>query len=239
MLTLLIDGDILAMRSASVNKEDGPAAWDHCRETMVWGMQELSPDEPCRAIVALSCRTRRYFRHDVFPDYKAGRPPPPPALAYVKDAIYSECPCVEWAGMEADDVLGVMATGMDPEGCIIWADDKDMGTLPNVRWTRTGTAEGITHITPEQADRAWMMQTLTGDSVDGYPGIPRVGPVKAARILGEAKGLDAMWRSVVNAYEHRGLTADDALISARLARILRHGDLDLSTLTPTLWRPEQ
>ena len=64
------------------------------------------------------------------------------------------------------------------------------------------------------------MQILTGDRVDGYPGCPGVGEKTADKIL---KGVDPKdrWEHVVKAYEKKGLDEEDALVQARLAKILQ------------------
>ncbi len=60
-----------------------------------------------------------------------------------------------------------------------------------------------------------------------------IGPKTASRLLDEA----ANWDTVVNAYEKAGLTEEDALVQARVARILRASDYDQSTQEPILWTP--
>jgi hypothetical protein len=97
--------------------------------------------------------------------------------------------------------------------------------------------DGIILISEAEANRRWMLQTLTGDTSDGYKGIPKIGPKRAAAILGNARTLAAMWRAVVTAYRDTGLTEDDALMTARVARILRNSDYDKTTKEIVLWHP--
>jgi DNA polymerase-1 len=72
-----------------------------------------------------------------------------------------------------------------------------------------------------------MYQTLVGDTSDGYPGCPGIGPVKAEKVL----GMPPNWQDVVGAYRAAKLTEADALVQARVARILRYGE------TPGTWTP--
>ena len=76
-------------------------------------------------------------------------------------------------------------------------------------------------------------QVLTGDSTDNYPGCPGIGPKKAADILNK----ELSWTSVVNAYLKAGLTEEDALLQARMARILQASDWNSKQQEPILWTP--
>jgi hypothetical protein len=91
-----------------------------------------------------------------------------------------------------------------------------------------------------------MYQTLVGDTADGYRGCPKVGPVKAEKILdttvwsdgGKCADVYPMWPRVVAAYEKASLTEDDALVQARLVHpaIHRLGEREESTDTmDTKW----
>jgi len=62
-----------------------------------------------------------------------------------------------------------------------------------------------------------LIQTLAGDQTDGYSGVPGIG-IKRAVALFEEDGYT--WKTVVKAFEDKDLTEDDALMNARLARIL-------------------
>lgn len=128
-------------------------------------------------------------------------------------------------GLEADDIIGVLATREKYADAIIVSPDKDLLTVPG-RHLSPLKDDGVIVISEAEANRRWMLQTLMGDTSDGYKGIPRVGPVKAAKLLGTARTLPAMWRAVVQAYRDAGLTEDDALMTARVARILRDTDYD-------------
>ena len=85
------------------------------------------------------------------------------------------------------------------------------------------------------ADRYFYSQVLTGDTADNYKGCPKVGPVKAEKILDKAEG--DYWPAVVEAFEKAGLGVDDALVQARCARILRTEDLTPNESEPPLWNP--
>jgi DNA polymerase-1 len=140
-----------------------------------------------------------------------------------------------FAGLEADDVMGILATKPSDKRRIICSADKDMKTLPATIWN----GKDLETYSVLQADMFHMYQTLIGDTADGYKGCPGIGPVKAEKLLAEAtnEGVQYMWPAVVAAYESKGLTEADALLQARLARILRHSDWDGEKKQPILWTP--
>ena len=151
---------------------------------------------------------------------------------------------------------------------IVVGKDKDFNTFPCEVHTigdRDGTKPVIRTITPEYAQWFHLCQTLAGDRVDGYEGCPGVGMTRAQRILddpqilvpergvitrGPRKGqetakwvatpaLGDLWGCVVSNYEKAGKKEADALMTARLARILQASDYDLATGKITLWSPPQ
>jgi len=126
-----------------------------------------------------------------------------------------------------------MSTQPGREGkSIVVSQDKDMKTLPTTVWD----GKDLLHISEAEADYWHMHQTLVGDNADGYKGCPKIGPVKAEKILAADNPL-SLWDRVVSAYEANGLTFDDALKQARLARILRWSDWSVKDKQPILWTP--
>ena len=184
------------------------------------------------------------FRFDVDPSYKANRKGSRKPLCYaaVKELAHEHYECVMMDGLEADDVMGILATKPGSATRIIISQDKDMKTIPTTVWS----GKELLTVSEAEADYNFMYQTLIGDSTDGYKGCPGVGPVKAIKILNcnpseasripdETKGI--IWRAVVKTYEKAGLTEADALQQARLARILRWSDWDAEARKPILWTP--
>ena len=92
----------------------------------------------------------------------------------------------------------------------------------------------MTEITEEYADYFHLYQTLVGDTTDGYPGLKGIGDKRATALLEK----EASWETVVKAYEKAGETEEDALVQARLARILRASDYNFETREPILWSPK-
>lgn len=185
------------------------------------------------------------FRKKIDPQYKANRANTRKPLCFfeLKDMLKEHYKCVSFSGLEADDVMGILATKPGGDTKIIVARDKDMKTIPGKLWD----GETFTVITEAGADYWHMYQTLVGDASDGYKGCPGIGPKKAEALLNSATvwedgGKSAitypLWPIVVEAYIKAGLTEVDALRNARLARILRWSDWDSKLKQPILWEPK-
>jgi len=170
------------------------------------------------------------FRKKISPDYKGHRNRKKPCgYKRVIRNLELEFPVVTMPSLEADDSMGIYATKFP--GNTIVSPDKDMRQIPGKLYN----LEDTTTITPEEGARWHLIQTLAGDQTDGYSGVPGIG-VKRAATLFEKEGYS--WATVVKAFEDKGLTEDDALLNARLARILTDQDYDSRTQAPILWTPE-
>jgi 5'-3' exonuclease len=176
------------------------------------------------------------FRYGVDASYKNNRANSRKPLCYVqlREDVEAKYKCKAFPGLEADDVMGVLATMPMKAQRIIVSQDKDMKTIPTTVWN----GKDLIPVDDETADYWHMFQTLTGDTSDGYKGCPGVGKVKAEKML-----IDAMengvplWTVVKAQYEAKDLTEADALVQARLARILRWSDWDNEKKEPILWTP--
>jgi DNA polymerase-1 len=174
------------------------------------------------------------FRYTVDPTYKNNRANSRKPLCYVelREQVEADFKCKALPGLEADDVMGIVATtpAVQKRNPIIVSQDKDMQTIPTSVW-RQGE---LINVTEEMADYYHMFQTLVGDTSDGYKGCPGVGKVKAEKLL---TGITQRWPIVLEAFLKAGLTEQDALTQARLARILRWSDWDNEKKEPILWSP--
>lgn len=170
------------------------------------------------------------YRYDIFPNYKSNRrnTRKPLGLKALREWAIESYDSRVFPRLEADDVCGIMATE-DPTFVAV-SGDKDFGTLP-ITWYNMLRDE-MRSVTPEEADKFHLIQTLAGDPTDGYMGVKGIGTKTAEKIL-EKDGYN--WETVVATYEKAGLTEDDALVTARLARILRASDYDGVDIK--LWTP--
>jgi DNA polymerase-1 len=131
--------------------------------------------------------------------------------------------------------MGILMTNGSYKDPIMVTADKDMRTIPGPL-LRMDKME-INNMA--DANRNWMIQALVGDTSDNYPGLKGFGPVKAEKLLAPHHTLPAMWTAVVEAYRKNGGTFADALLNARMARILRYGDYDFTAGTVELWDPDR
>ena len=146
------------------------------------------------------------FRDDVFPEYKANRPPMPEELAQQIEPIHAivramGLALLQVADVEADDVIGTLARQAAARGMrtVISTGDKDIAQLvdDNISLVNTMTESRLDRdaviekfgVPPE---RMVDYLALVGDSVDNIPGIPGVGPKTAAKWLQQYGTLDAL-----------------------------------------------
>ena len=243
--TLLIDADVLAFEAAVVAEE--PIQWKDelwtvhadmalAKARVINKIQEFRETLKCEDFI-LCLSDRANFRRKIYPDYKANRAKSrlPIILRQVKQWIIDELNGQLWKNLEADDVISILATdkGMDEETIIV-SIDKDFQGVPGIYYDYNKGE--YHHPTTEEADRFHLIQTLTGDSTDGYSGVPKVGPVAAKKAL-DKDGYT--WETVVAVYEKAGLTEQDALINAWMARLLRTENYCFRTNTiKKLWIPQ-
>ena len=169
------------------------------------------------------------FRKKILPDYKGHRNRKKPCgYKRVINALRKEYKVIIKPTLEADDSMGVYATKYP--GNMIVSPDKDMKQIPGQLYNFEQTFT----ITPD-AGAAWhLIQSISGDQTDGYGGVPGIG-IKRAESLFKEKGYT--WKAVVEAFKERDLSEEDALINARLARILTVDDYDFEKRKPKLWSP--
>jgi DNA polymerase-1 len=187
-------------------------------------------------ILAYSCPTRHYFRHDLLPTYKGNRKDAPPlVLRDLKEWSKGEWDSRTKPGLEADDVLGILATHgrLIPGEKIIVSADKDLQQIPGLHMNARAPHEGVFRVQHEYAERFLWQQVLEGDSTDNYSGCPGIGAVKAAKLLECPRSL---WTTrVQEAYEKAGRTAEDMDVQINVARILTADTYNFKQGTPILW----
>ena len=192
------------------------------------------------------------FRHELYPDYKANRPPMPPELGRQVEAILGftrllGLPLLQVEGVEADDVIGTLAKQAEADGmdCVISTGDKDMAQLVSDHTTLTNTMTGT------DMDRAGVQAkfdvkpdqivdflALTGDTSDNIPGVEKCGPKTAAKWLNTWDSLDEI---IAHADEVGGKIGENlraALEQLPLSRELAtiRTDLELDTAPRDLVR---
>ncbi|QCF24799.1 DNA polymerase I [Hydrocarboniclastica marina] len=167
-------------------------------------IRRLQQDYPRSPLIAVFDAKGRTFRHDLYADYKANRPPMPEDLGSQVEPIFAivramGIPLLVEKGVEADDVIGTLACQATANGreAIISTGDKDMAQLVSEHVTlintMTGTCmdrEGVREkfgVTPEQIID---YLALVGDTSDNIPGVNKCGPKTAVKWLQEYGDLD-------------------------------------------------
>jgi DNA polymerase-1 len=248
LITALIDGDVFLYQASAANEyecqwepwlwtlhADLAAAIAQFDDTINKIVAHLKAD---RVIIALSDDAN--WRKSVMSTYKHNRVAKRKPTIYkaMREYVKETRETYQRPGLEGDDILGILSTHpfLITGEKIIVSIDKDMKTLPGVLYN-DGHATLVT-IAEEQADRTHLIQSLTGDTTDGYPGCPGVGPVKAEKLLGITPNAEC-WPLIVAAYAKAGLSEEVALMNARVARICRSSDYDFTTKEIKLWNPQQ
>jgi len=166
------------------------------------------------------------FRKRVAPDYKGHRNRKKPCgYRRVIYKLHDEYKVIRMPELEADDAMGIYATSNDD--CVVVSPDKDMKQIPG----RLYNMEEMFTIDKQSGWEWFLIQTLAGDSTDGYSGAPGFGIKTSAKFFAE---YGYTWNSVVRAFIQKGLTEEDALRNARLAKILTADDYDNG---PILFNP--
>lgn len=160
------------------------------------------------------------FRDDLYPEYKAHRPPMPDDLASqiapLHEAIRAEgWPLVIVDGVEADDVIGTLVRHAKEKGIrsIVSTGDKDMAQLVDDHVTLVNTMSeevldpaGVAAKFGVPPERIVDYLALVGDTVDNVPGVAKCGPKTASKWLREYGSLDNL---LARADEVKGVVGDN------------------------------
>ena len=169
-------------------------------------LMKLLEDTEADHIAVIFDRARKTFRSDIYPKYKAHRPPPPdeliPQFQLVRDVTKAlNLPAIDMDGYEADDLIATYARQAVERGIevTIVSSDKDLMQLVNNKVTMLDAMKNrlIRHeqvvekfgVGPE---RVIDVQALAGDSSDNVPGVEGIGIKTAAQLINEYGDLDTL-----------------------------------------------
>ena len=210
---------------------------------MLWKLIEdmRDGDKPTHLAVIFDAG-KHTFRTDIYPQYKANRPPAPedliPQFPLVRDATRAfGVSCVELAGFEADDLIATYARLAREAGalCTIVSSDKDLmqlvedgkvQLLDTMKNKRIGSAEVMERfgVPPSKVVE---VQALAGDPTDNVPGVPGIGVKTAAELIntyGDLETLLARAGEIKQPKRRETLLAnlDNARISLKLVQLDDH-----------------
>ncbi len=198
----------------------------------------IKEHEPDYAVIFFDARGPT-FRHDLYEDYKANRPPMPPELSIqipdIRQVIQSlNIPMVEKSGYEADDLVGTYARQAQEEGfdVIMVTGDKDFIQLITPRCTLWDPMKDkILDLQSVKADMGIDPSQfadylgLCGDASDNIPGLPGVGPKTAVKLIREFHSIEGIYEKIASLEKKKKLHdnliqfRDQVFLSRELATI--------------------
>jgi len=218
-------------------------------------LRKLPKEYPGSTVVAVFDAKGKTFRDDMYPQYKANRPPMDDRLRKQIAPIHEMVealgmPLLVVPGVEADDVIGTLAAQATAlkQPTIVSTGDKDMAqlvteyvTLINTMSDTTMDAVGVEEKFGVRPDQIIDYLALMGDTVDNIPGVPKVGPKTAAKWLGIYDTLDELISKADEIKGKVGESLRDNLeqlpLSRELTTIKRDVELPVSAATIAMAEP--
>jgi DNA polymerase I len=210
---LLVDGSSYLYRAffaggdaMSMTLSDGTVQKTGAIRIIINMMQKLLKDFPPTYAACVFDAKGPTFRDAIYPEYKAQRSPMPDDLRSQIAPIHEVVRLLGWPvldvpGVEADDVIGTLAVTAARQGIkvLISSGDKDLAQLVNeditILDTMSGKKRDLDGVQAEFGVPARLMldyQMLVGDQVDNVPGVNKVGPKTAVKLLQEYGSVDRL-----------------------------------------------
>ena len=174
---------------------------------MLWKfLSEMKGSEAPTHLAVIFDKSEQTFRNELYPEYKAHRPPAPedlvPQFPLIRDATRAfNLPCIEMGGFEADDLIATYTRHTVAAGgeVTIISSDKDLMQLVKPGVTMLDTMKNRA-IGPDEVrekfgvtpDKVVDVQALAGDSTDNVPGVPGIGVKTAAELINEFGDLESL-----------------------------------------------
>lgn len=234
---LIVDGDILNFTIGRVTEDISDFGDQVCESYDKEAIIRLLDDgldkigEECgyaRENIIYAISDEKNYRKEYFPTYKSNRKKvvKPLGLKFLREYLKENAEkynLLMISKLEADDCMGIFGTSGDA-GVSIYSQDKDLRTIPVRQWDfKKGKFWTPTYV---QAMKFLYTQVLTGDTVDGYIGCPKIGKVKADRALADCKNeLEMLEACYVRYYMvYKDDAKDELLKQIGQARILHQID---------------
>jgi DNA polymerase-1 len=243
----LVDGSSYIFRAYHrlpplTNRHGQPAGAVYGYTTMLWKLADglSKADGPTHMAVILDASEHTH-RNEMYAQYKAHRPPPPedlvPQFPLIRVATRAfSIPCIEEAGLEADDIIACYVTAARAAGwkVTIVSSDKDLmqlidedagiDMLDTMNDRRIGREQVLEKfgVPPEKVGD---VLALMGDSVDNVPGVPGIGPKTASQLIqtyGDLETVLASTGEITKPKLKQSLIdhADNARLSRELVRLV-------------------
>jgi DNA polymerase-1 len=237
---LLVDGSSYLYRAFHVPNLQRLTTRDGMPTGAIYGVINmlrslLKEHRPDYLAVVFDARGKN-FRHERYPEYKANRPPMPDELVDQIEPLHAVVralglPLLQVPGVEADDVIGTLASQASKAGMdtVISTGDKDMAQLVDARVSLVNTMDrppsaldvaGVQAKFGVPPERIIDLLALTGDSSDNIPGVPKVGPKTAVKWLDRYGSLDSVIEHAADIQGKVGENLRDHLETLELSRWL-------------------
>lgn len=206
--TVLVDGSSYLFRAFHglpplVNSKGQPTG---AIKGVISMIRRLETDYPGSKVIVVFDAKGKNFRHEIYPDYKANRPPMPDDLRSQIEPIHEiikamGLPLLIIPDVEADDVIGALAHQATQKkiDVVISTGDKDMAQLVTEHVTLINTMtdtkmdiQGVIDKFGVRPDQIIDYLALVGDSVDNIPGVPKCGPKTAVKWLSAYESLQGV-----------------------------------------------
>ncbi|NDC58753.1 MAG: DNA polymerase I, partial [Alphaproteobacteria bacterium] len=174
---------------------------------MLWKLlNDMKAGERPTHLAVIFDRSERTFRNEIYPEYKAHRPPAPedlvPQFAMIREATRAfGVPAVDMEGFEADDLIATYARQAKEAGALVQIVSSDKDLMQLIEDGRVMLFDPMKQkpLGPEAVfekfgvtpDKVIDVQALMGDSVDNVPGAPGIGPKTAAELITTFGSLEA------------------------------------------------
>src|SRR4030088_2735848 len=225
---------------------------------MLWKLlRDMKPEERPTHLAVVFDKSEKTFRTEMYPAYKAHRPPAPddliPQFPLIREAVRAfDLPCLEQAGFEADDLIATYVRLACEAGATatIVSSDKDLMQLvtdcvimyDTMKDRRIGVAEVFEKfgVPPEKVIE---VQSLIGDSTDNVPGVPGIGVKTAAQLIGEYGDLETLLARATEIKQDKRRqalieNAERARLSKKLVTLDAHVALDVPLADLAVHEPD-
>lgn len=177
---------------------------------MIIKLTESLREDNNSALAVVFDAGRKTFRNDLYPEYKAHRPPAPedliPQFPLIREACKSfNLPSIEMEGYEADDIIATLARKGKADGyeVVIVSADKDLMQLIEDKITLYDPLKQKKISLPEVMEKFGVLPeqlidalALIGDSSDNVPGVPKIGPKTAAQLIQEFGNIENLYDKI-------------------------------------------
>ncbi|KRN42521.1 DNA polymerase I [Fructilactobacillus fructivorans] len=254
---LLIDGNSLTYKAffALFTSLERFTNEDGLHTSAIYGFNRMLDDilkdvQPTSALAAFDAG-KTTFRTKMYEDYKAGRAKMPDELReqfpFVMDLLHDRgIKTYELKNYEADDIIGTLAKEASKRGyyVTIITGDRDLTQLCSDKVTVAISKKGVSEI--EKYTPAFVKETmgitpeqiidvkgLQGDNSDNYPGVEKVGPKTAVKLIQQFGSIENLYEHIDEVSgkklkEHLIRDKDQALLAKKLATIDRDAPLTIS-----------